>query len=319
MSKRKTALSAVVAFLLTLVLCGWALVGTALVTLYQPDFISKNIDDRYADSVYSSLMLQWETIGGPSGLPEDVMNGVIGREFVAVAVQEYTRELWGGNAAHAVPTEAVKQKLMDAFIGYAERSDYVVDEDVTTALSATADACVTAYVRHVNIPALRAASKLVTQSKQLVQLLFLALSFLLAALVFLSVRLHRYWFHSTRDMVYTLLATGLVLAPPSVLVLVTDPMSKINLSPAYLRWLLSDAVDSVMWCLLIVAMVCTVLGVVLLVISEKMHHKTFHREQREPGALVMANARRYSRLRRKARLTENSEENPRHGRKNENI
>lgn len=315
MSKSKKAISLAVSFLLTLLLCVWLLLGTALSTVYQPDFISKNIDDRYAERAYESLMLQWETLGGPSGFPSEVMRDIIGSETIAVGVQEYTHAIWGGNAAYEVKTTHIKEKLMTAFTAYASSKDYVIDEEVTQALSDAADACVKAYVRHINIPALRAAAKLVNQSKRLMILVFMVLSVLLAAMVFLSARIHRYWFHGTKDVVYTLFATTLVLAPPSIIVLATDPMASINLSPAYLRWLLSDAVDSVMWRLLIFAIIGLLIGVALLVISERQHRKTFHREKREPGALVMANERRYRRAHRQHSETPRGE-NPRHGRKN---
>lgn len=298
MSTGKKIFSLVIAFLLTLLLCVWVLLGVALSTLYQPGFIHDNIDERYAANAYDSLMLQWETIGGPSGIPAEVMHDVIGKEYLAVAVQEYTYQIWSGNAAYSVDTAVLKEKLVTAFVDYAVKNGYIVDEEVVTALEATADACTSSYVKHVNIPALRSAGKLVNHTKRPAQMLFVGLSVLLVAVVFLSVRIHRYWFHGTVDIVYTLLSTALVLAPPSIIVLATDPMSRINLSPAYLRWLLSDAVDTVMWRLLIFAIAAFVIGAVLLIVSEIRHHRKFHRQHREPGQLLMANARFYSRHRR---------------------
>lgn len=299
MSIGKKIFSLVIAFLLTLLLCVWVLLGTALGTLYQSGFIHDHIDERYAASVYDSLMLQWETIGGPSGIPAEVMNSVIGKEYLAVEVQEYTYQVWSGNAAYSVNTAPVKEKLLTAFHEYAVMNGYIVDEETIAGLEAAADACVVSYTKHINIPALRSAGKLVSQTKHLAQLLFIALSVLLVAMAFLSVRIHHYWFHGTVDVVYTLLATALVLAPPSVIVLATDPMSRINLSPAYLRWLLSDAVDNVMWRLLIFAIATFVIGALLLTVSEIRHHRKFHRPRREAGKLLMANSEFYSRHRRR--------------------
>lgn len=293
----KKIFSLIIAFFLTLLLCVWVLLGTALGTLYQPGFIHDNIDERYAANVYDSLMLQWETIGGPSGIPAEVMNEIIGKEFLAVEVQEYTEQVWSGNATYTADTDILKEKLLTAFNDYALQNGYIVDEETVAGLEATADACITAYTKHVSIPALRSAGQLVSQTKKTAQLLFICLSVLLAATVFLSVRVHHYWFHGTVDVVYTLLAASLVLAPPSVIVLATDPMSRINLSPAYLRWLLSDALDSVMWRLLIFALAAFVIGILLLVVSEIRHHRKFHKPRREAGKLLMANSRFYSRHR----------------------
>lgn len=317
MNKTKRIVSLCIAFLLTLTLCVWVLLAATLTTIYTPNFISNYIDDNYTSAAYKGLMDKWSSYGEPAGIPDEVFQQALEKGNFAAQLTDYTQSVWNGDYNYQHDTEKIGEWLMTAFTDYAAGLNVEVTEELQSALNTLRDTCVEAYVSYTSIPLLRTVSRTVAGLKNAVLFAFIGITVILVLLIVISVRIRRYWFHGMRDVVYTLFATFLVLAPPAIIVLAGNPFTRLNLNPGYLRYLLVNLSNRFMIHLLVFAVLALVAGIALLIVSERKHNEEFHPPKRTPGTLVMEGAedgthRRHHHRRHRS----DSGTSPRHSRKN---
>ncbi len=318
MNRSKRIVSLTVAFFLTLTLCIWVLLTTTLTTVYTPNFISDYMDDNYISAAYNGLMTKWSSYGEPAGIPDKVFKEALEKEHFAAQMIEYTQSVWTGDYSYQQDTEKIGNWLMTAFTNYAAELNIEVDEELQAALNTLRDTCVKSYVSYTSIPLLRTAARTVSSLHKAVLIAIIGVSAILVMLIIVMVRIRHYWFHGMRDVVYTLFAGFLVLAPPAIIVLAANPFTKLNLNPGYLRYLLVNLSNRFMIHLLVFAVLALIAGIVMLVISERKHKEEFHRPKRTPGTLVMDSeeARSHHRHHRHRHHRSHGDDSPRHSRKN---
>lgn len=265
-----------ISFLLALMLCAWAVVGSVLPTVYSPSFVEKYADGAYTDAAYDALMESWSNLGQPALIPQEVFERALPRTQFAAYMHDYLTPIWETGAYSGRPdADEVRSALMTTFEAYAEEVNTPITQSLTDALTQLTNACVEKYHTHTNVPGIDSVFLALLTTKNVVLIAFAGLSVLVLLLGWTTLRIGRYWGGGLRPTCYGLLATVPTLSAPAIWLLLSDPLAKANLNPPHLRLPLMAIANDIATLWLAVAAGAAVLGVLFILLTEIPRRKKF--------------------------------------------
>lgn len=230
----RTVISVILSFLMMICLVLLGLIISLDVTIFQVHFITKRMNDRYYNSVMTSLTNQLqEKIAPPSGFPEEVFEGLFTRSTIETDSKASVQAVLA-NADYTLNTAALHDKLIKRFTEYAQQNQLKLTD---ANLESLAQICIDEYERQISVPFLKSfASVRITFLRYFPYALLGISTFLIVVLVFLF-RLHPYKHRAVRYSIYSLFASALMLIPLPIWILIQGSYAKINISPDHMRFL----------------------------------------------------------------------------------
>lgn len=264
----KNIVGLVFAFLLTLCFTTIMLLIGCRLGIFNDAIIRKQLEKTdYYDSVHQAIYDNSAELLLPSGLPEDVLDGVISKEKVKKD-SENTVTMGLKGEGYIPDTTELEERFTENINKYIEENNIKANSETEEGIKKVSEQINKEYKRCMKFPFIRYYAKYQTLFNKIflpALLLFIVMSALICIIL---VRMQRWPHRGVRYISYATLASVLMMAVPVIVLIATNVHARINISPKYLYDLLVGVIETDMGVMLATSFVGIVFfGVELYLIS----------------------------------------------------
>ena len=230
-------------------------------TIFNTNFIIKRMDNKYYDSVISSLTRTLkDELAPPSGMPEEVFEGLFNRYLIKEDAQASVRAVFA-NIDYTYDSSRIHNILMTRFTKYVQENNIEISG---TNIDTLTDYCLKEYERQISIPYMKTFAPLRQLFENAFPYALLGISLLLILLTLFLFRIHRFIHRALRYSIYSLFASALMVVPFPLFFLIQGSYKKVNIMPEHVKMLFVSLFQAALFTMLISGLIIGILGFALL-------------------------------------------------------
>ena len=236
---------------------------------YRPLFMAFD-NNGYIESIEGAVRDRFASIGIPSGIPETVFDNIGLSGIILDDVQNTLVAMMDGRS-YIPNTKTLYDNLFKAFMDYAESIDIHIDEDISNTLEELAGICVTEYIKVIEFPFHSQFSSFFYQIKRFATFALPWIVFAIALFMqlcrMINLPLNRS--RIPRDIGVSMIAAGAASAGPGVYLLITAPLSKLNVNILSFTLSIEEYFNYFFYAILICGIILAISGTILVLVKDK--------------------------------------------------
>lgn len=230
----RNILSSFLAFFLTVLLT----VGTLLVSIYTGFFMKGKILDglNYKDyyaGVEEYFYQDVKDMSIPSGLPEEVLDGIVDSQTIHEDVKGYVLAVLDGKE-YVFRTEGMQKKLSDNIYAYFQDENVQMSELQEKTIPQYVQTVADRYEEDLKVPLLTYIYKARCLCSRLFVAVGAGILLIGGAIVFSLIRLYRWKHRGLRYVIYSTIATSVMVATPAFAARISGFYKRIGISAKHL-------------------------------------------------------------------------------------
>ena len=269
----RSIISVLLSFVLSLIIFVLVIVACTSATLFDQNFILKRLNEsNYYRATVNSTIENFQALGIPGGIPEEVFDDIINEEFVKNDIVDM---LWDSynNVPYQANLEPLKTRLNNEFVNYANENNIEITDETEESLKTLVNYCADEYKNQISNPVISFLGQIkVTVYNILVAALIIMTVMISLILVFLF-KMQHYKHRAIRYIVYSQFAALLMTAVIPAIVLINKIYTKIHISPEHLYNFCVSISQDYLITLLLSGAALGIIGVALLIVIPQVKKK----------------------------------------------
>lgn len=223
------------AFLLTLAFIALYLCAGTNIGVFSSKSITKAINEsNYYNNVYDALKKSSEDTLLSVGLPSSVITEVITLQRVYIGGKNYVGAALRGSTTE-INTDKLHSELLHNIDLYLQEEGIVRTTTLDTGIDEVVTSIETKYKAALQLQLVNSLQEYKTEYNSLLKISLPIIIVLIVLLCFLLIKLHTYVHRGLRYIAYALIASTLMIAISSGILLITKQYTGVNASPGYYK------------------------------------------------------------------------------------
>lgn len=260
----KSFISIILSFLMSVIFTVMSLVVGIYIGFLNENRIIDGLNYKdYYKGVEKTFFENAKDLSTPIGMPDTVLNDIVVSEKIHSDVKNYVISSVNGKN-YTISTDELKIKLAENVREYFAQQNMEMTPEQEATVPEYTQLIADEYLKTVKVPFVNHFS----EAKNLVRkIMFIVVPVCLivsAFIAFILIRMRKWKHRGIRYIVYSTLATALMVALPGVVVLCNGFYKRINIASDYLYYALVKYVANGLWVFVYLAIVWLALSVGLL-------------------------------------------------------